>query len=389
MSISINFNNAYLFSYNRNTSSNNKGSGSFFKSASKNPADNPVSNQPNNTNNSKLAEKIKGLNNPASDYVYRGHKETDSSQTQFISYERKNHTYKDTSENKVNGYLNTKTETTSKKTSDETAKKKLNYSYKEISTQILRAKNSVSAEQVVIKAKRKVLELKRKMGNKNIDPDELSVAINHAKSMERVAKKKKHNLELEELAEITSERDERMEEQEEAGEQDSGDRIEGSTGSVYDATSAVIEETEEEISDRLTELDEVETAMEIREAYPEHELFNMDDMEELIESFSEEEKEMLEQQLDMLGQMEIIDPHMTEEDLKELKQKHRNAEQKQIVKAEMEYLKQTYERMQRAGAEAIQKMNVSNVQQAQPSVGVVTGIIGESSAPSAAELVNI
>lgn len=389
MSISINSNNAYLFSYNRNTSSNNKGSGSFFKSAAKNPAENTVTNQPNNTNNSKLAEKIKGLNNPASDYVYRGHKETDSSQTQFISYERKNHTYKDTSENKVNGYLNTKTETTSKKTSDETAKKKLNYSYKEISTQILRAKNSVSAEQVVIKAKRKVLELKRKMGNKNIDPDELSVAINHAKSMERVAKKKKHNLELEELAEITSERDERMEEQEEAGKQDSGDRIEGSTGSVYDATSAVIEETEEEISDRLTELDEVETAMEIQEAYPEHELFNMDDMEELIESFSEEEKEMLEQQLDMLGQMEIIDPHMTEEDLKELKQKHRNAEQKQIVKAEMEYLKQTYERMQRAGAEAIQKMNVSNVQQAQPSVGVVSGFIGASYTPSAAELVNI
>ncbi len=389
MSISINSNNAYLFSYNRNTSSNNKGSGSFFKSASKNPADNPVSNQPNNTNNSKLAEKIKGLNNPASDYVYRGHKETDSSQTQFISYERKNHTYKDTSENKVNGYLNTKTEITSKKTSDETAKKKLNYSYKEISTQILRAKNSVSAEQVVIKAKRKVLELKRKMGNKNIDADELSVALNHAKSMERVAKKKKHNLELEELAEITSERDERMEEQEEAGKQDSGDRIEGSTGSVYDATSAVIEETEEEISDRLTELDKAETAMEIQEAYPEHELFNMDDMEELIESFSEEEKEMLEQQLDMLGQMEIIDPHMTEEDLKELKQKHRNAEQKQIVKAEMEYLKQTYERMQRAGAEAIQKMNVSNVQQAQPSVGVVSGFIGASYTPSAAELVNI
>ena len=289
----------------------------------------------------------------------------------------------------MNGYLNTKTETTSKKTSDETAKKKLNYSYKEISTQILRAKNSVSAEQVVIKAKRKVLELKRKMGNKNIDPDELSVAINHAKSMERVAKKKKHNLELEELAEITSERDERMEEQEEAGKQDSGDRIEGSTGSVYDATSAVIEETEEEISDRLTELDKAETAMEIQEAYPEHELFNMDDMEELIESFSEEEKEMLEQQLDMLGQMEIIDPHMTEEDLKELKQKHRNAEQKQIVKAEMEYLKQTYERMQRAGAEAIQKMNVSNVQQAQPSVGVVSGFIGASYTPSAAELVNI
>ena len=55
----------------------------------------------------------------------------------------------------------------------------------------------------------------------------------------------------------------------------------------------------------------------------------------------------------------------------------------------MEYLKQTYERMQRAGAEAIQKMNVSNVQQAQPSVGVVSGFIGASYTPSAAELVNI
>ena len=42
---------------------------------------------------------------------------------------------------------------------------------------------------------------------------------------------------------------------------------------------------------------------------------------------------------EMLENMEIVDPHMSEEELEELKRKHRAAENKAIVKAEMDYLK--------------------------------------------------
>ena len=37
--------------------------------------------------------------------------------------------------------------------------------------------------------------------------------------------------------------------------------------------------------------------------------------------------------------MEMIDPHMTKEDLEELKRKHRASEQKAMMKADMDYLK--------------------------------------------------
>ena len=43
----------------------------------------------------------------------------------------------------------------------------------------------------------------------------------------------------------------------------------------------------------------------------------------------------------MFEAMEVVDPHMSEDKLRELKQKHRDAENKAILKANMEYLKST------------------------------------------------
>ena len=43
--------------------------------------------------------------------------------------------------------------------------------------------------------------------------------------------------------------------------------------------------------------------------------------------------------MEMLENMEMIDPHMTKEDLDELKRKHRASEQKAMMKADMDYLK--------------------------------------------------
>ena len=43
--------------------------------------------------------------------------------------------------------------------------------------------------------------------------------------------------------------------------------------------------------------------------------------------------------MEMLEDMEITNPHMSEEKLEELKQKHRAAENRAIMKADMDYLK--------------------------------------------------
>ncbi len=56
--------------------------------------------------------------------------------------------------------------------------------------------------------------------------------------------------------------------------------------------------------------------------------------------FGEEELKELEEAMEDLESLEIIDPHMSPEELKELKIKHRNAEHRDMVKADMDYLKE-------------------------------------------------
>jgi len=62
-------------------------------------------------------------------------------------------------------------------------------------------------------------------------------------------------------------------------------------------------------------------------------------MQEDSASFSEEELKELEEAMEMLETMEVVNPHMSKEDLEELKRKHRASEDKAIMKANMEYLK--------------------------------------------------
>ena len=74
--------------------------------------------------------------------------------------ENKN-TYSATSINKEKGYL-VLSETTEKSKAKK-AKQVTHYNYKDVSNKIRRAKTSFSAEQAVISAKRKVIEIKRKL----------------------------------------------------------------------------------------------------------------------------------------------------------------------------------------------------------------------------------
>ena len=80
------------------------------------------------------------------------------------------------------------------------ALKTLKYQYKNISSKILRSKTSANANQVASQARREVLRLKRQKLNPDADPEELEAAIVHAKSMERVARKKAKHLLEEEMA---------------------------------------------------------------------------------------------------------------------------------------------------------------------------------------------
>lgn len=232
------------------------------------------------------------------------------------------------SQDKVNGYLDLSRSTASKKS--EKSKKPVRYNFKEVSSKILRAKTSISAGQAVIAAKRKVVEVRRKIEAGDGDPEELQLVLTHAKRMEMAARKKKHNLELEELVEHTQSRDERLEKQEEA---------------ATDIKDAIVAAEEEKVAKKEDEIfeerqdmieDAVEEAEERKSENTEEMLANLNEM---ISKFGEEELKELEEEMEFLECMEIVDPHMTEEELDELKRKHRAAENRAIVKADMDYLK--------------------------------------------------
>ena len=203
------------------------------------------------------------------------------------------------------------------------------YNYKEVANKIQSAKTSVSAAQAVISAKRKVAEVKRKISEGDGDPEELQSALTHAKRMEMAARKKKHNLEIEELAERTRKFDEDM------------DKLKESAGEMKQAmvfmSEAEKEEQEDEVFDARHEMvgelsEQIEEGAKISEE-------ELADINSMIAEFGDDMLEELEKEMEQLEDMEIVDPHMSREELEKLKVKHRGDEQKAIVKADMDYLK--------------------------------------------------
>ncbi len=213
---------------------------------------------------------------------------------------------------------------------EEKVEKPVNYNYKEVSNKIQRAKTSVSAGQAFLAAKRKTLEIRRKIAAKEGDPEELQIALNHAKSMELVARKKKNHLELEEMVEHTQRRDEAEEKTEEAA-----DRLQGTLISAEEET---LGKREDEILQNRSEIME-DTAKELRESGAGNADEMLSELNEMLADLGEEQLKELEEAMEMLEDLEFLDPHMSEEELKEVKQKHRAAEGKAIVKADTDYLK--------------------------------------------------
>lgn len=183
--------------------------------------------------------------------------------------------------------------------------KKLNYNYREVSGRILRAKTSVSARQVVAHARTMVAVLRRRYGCGEYNDKDLEIAIIHAEKMVRIAKKKLKNLKAEELAQRTSEAEKATEELEE-------DNSEGT------------EETQPESG----EMDKEKLRKMIRRMEQElQELVAENSMDELTQ--------------ECLGG----GGKMSEEELKQMKKKHRCDEMRRIVEADMKYLKAMFQRI--------------------------------------------
>lgn len=194
----------------------------------------------------------------------------------------------------------------------QTAKKKKPalYSFKQVSSQVLQAKTSTKAMQVSNSIRAKIGLLKKQLKNGDTDEEEVLRAILHAEMVMRACNKKKKNLKMEEAAERNIKAEEEMPvEPEEAPDE---------------------AESEEEIKE--LEQAEFEALMEKLE-------LSADEMMEMAKETVE-----LDEELDEMA--EALSGSMTPEDLEQLKVKHRSDEARDILKADLKYLKALFDRLQ-------------------------------------------
>lgn len=225
------------------------------------------------------------------------------------------------------------------------ALKKLKYQFKNISSKILRSKTSQAAKQAAGQARREVLRLKRQKQSGNYDDDEIEAAINHAKAMERVAKKKAKHLEEEEMAKAAGGIWQ--------GEKVCTDEEERTSETDQNTDPKAEEELPCEASDAQSDMDLEkydylqldQFLLQTSDLMAEMSDFTSEMMQELSDSMRDVMEEMGIDDLSdtMLSVKKDIDPA----DLKMMKIKHRNKEMKEIVKADAEYLKAVFDRLEK------------------------------------------
>ena len=184
-------------------------------------------------------------------------------------------------------------------------KKRLPYNFKQMSKQIMQAKTSDAARPLVAKAQAKLSWPYKKLRSSEYGDSEIAAAIIHAAAMERIAKRKVRHLE------------------EEAAENKSGVMgVPGEEEEIYgeDELKAGIEESEEIPEEMMKQM--------------------MEEIEELEEELAEDVMSELQ---DMIS---CASGDMTEEEIEELKRKHRNDEERQITRADLKYLKALFDRLE-------------------------------------------
>ena len=187
--------------------------------------------------------------------------------------------------------------------------KRLQYNFKEISTQLMLAKTSAGASQVAARARRKVAVLLRNKKSGEYDDDLIDSAIAHAKRIEQIARRRVKHLKQEETAQ-------------------------GKGNDVFS------DDFEDELEDEETEsLEDISELADLSE----EELKQL--MEDLQQEMQESEEEMTDNAFSE-DMMAAVSKDMSAEDVERLKKRHRSAELRDIAEADMKYLKAVFQKLQ-------------------------------------------
>lgn len=196
--------------------------------------------------------------------------------------------------------------------------KRLNYNFKSVSSQILLAKTSNSAGKAVTKARGMVAMLLRKSSSGEYDSQELEHAVIHARKMERIAKKRMRHLKQEEEIEQK-----------------------GKSAEAEDELMDGLEESSAEEEEEL-ELSEEE----LQRLMEEYEELMQEPMEEMMQESMEElmqQASLEELSEEFCGAVYEMEP----EDLEQLKKKHRSDEMREIMDADMKYLRAVFQKLEK------------------------------------------
>lgn len=199
-----------------------------------------------------------------------------------------------------------------RKSPEQTTKKRLPYSYKQISTRLLQTKKSGNAHQVLISARQKVVSLRLMYKNGEYNDDEVFAALMHAQAITRVAKKRMKHLEEEERVDKK------------------GGFCEGD-----------LEEKAEEASEKQAHKED-KAKMDLQR------------MQKLMEQYERMMEEAMKELERLEGMDELSDEmglngavSMDPEDLELMKKKHRADEMRGIMEADMKYLKFMFDKLEK------------------------------------------
>lgn len=224
------------------------------------------------------------------------------------------------------GSTNTKSSTSSKKPEGAAAivksfqvskkktkkKKRLSYNFKRVSNQILMSKNTLSASKALNKARGSYMTLLMKKQGGEYNDKEIKSALEHAREMVRIAKKRKRHMEEEEYA--------------------------VNNGETQITEGMEMEEPEDENSGEEQDVE-----------------LSSDELQEIAQELKEMTKESAEESLKELADelTSTVYTDMSKEEIDELKRKHRQDELKDIMEADMKYLKALFDRLQKEKQQSV------------------------------------
>lgn len=213
--------------------------------------------------------------------------------------------------------------------------KKLRYNFKRLSNQIMQSKTSMNAKQLTSRSKFQIADLRLKLSSGDYDYTEVHNALKHAEKIARIAKKKMKHLQEEEFYE-------------KAG------------------AAAAAEEEQEELEESSEGLNTIDTSG-----------MSQEEMERLMKEIQEEMQKIEEELEEAMSSKDYLSEFMqggggkmNPEDLEELKKKHRTEEMKDIMEADLEYLKAFFNKLSKEKEES--SSGSSNT--ASDSAGNITGV---------------